>query len=179
MRNLPPGQTGVTVSQFVPNQPGPVIGPNLPLGGDYGAILAYFVERGRPTYGFADLPPNMAVVAVELFFYVPLAGVEPAVYLFLDSSLVPQYWYYVYRYVSDNIVPPDASVGPVSGSPGSLVLISGNVYGPPNQGLFPGHLPPSQGATPSGLPATVTCTPSGNPFLTQVTLGTAPFYWQF
>lgn len=69
-----------------------IYGPGLPIGGDYGTILTYFVNRGRPTYGFFGMPPGMAVVGVEAFDldFVVLA---PVVYLFLDQSMVTESWY--------------------------------------------------------------------------------------
>ena len=67
---------------------------DLPIGADYGAILSYFVGKGLPTYKFADQPAEKACVALVCYLVVliPL----PLVYLYLDNSLLPQYWYYVY-----------------------------------------------------------------------------------
>ena len=147
------GHTPGSMAISTINHPSPhvVYGPGLPIGGDYGTILAYFVNRARPTYGFFGLPPSMAVVGVEAFSldFVVLA---PVVYLFLDQSMVAESWYYVYRYLygtaMDKLSPP-ASTGPVSGSPGPLTLISSNVIVQPNNGFFsPCMLPKSSGAMP-------------------------------
>jgi hypothetical protein len=158
------------------------MGPGLPIGGDYGTILAYFVNRGRPTYGFAGMPPSKAVVGVEVFLYA--LGLAPQVYLFLDQSMAAESWYYVYRYLYGtawgSIAPPLATAGPVSGSPGPLVLISSNVGGPPNGGVFWCELPKSAGATPSGAAShwswskLATIEQMGNPLLVQISLGNAP-----
>src|ERR1039457_6872913 len=106
-----------------------IYGPGLPIGGDYGTILTYFVNRGRPTYGFSGMAPGMAVVGVEAF-NLDFVVLAPVVYLFLDQSMVTESWYYVYRYLygtaADKISPP-TNTGPVSGSPGPLTLISSNV----------------------------------------------------
>ena len=158
-----------------------IYGPGLPIGGDYGTILTYFVNRGRPTYGFSGMAPGMAVVGVEAF-NLDFVVLAPVVYLFLDQSMVTESWYYVYRYLygtaADEISPP-ANTGPVSGSPGPLTLISSNVTVQPNNGFFsPCMLPKSQGAMPlqgvgkmslSKIPELF-----GNPMLVQVSLGHAP-----
>jgi hypothetical protein len=155
-------------------------GPGLPIGGDYGTILTYFVNRGRPTYGFTGLPPSMAVVGVEVFV-VAFIVLVPVVYLFLDQSMVAESWYYVYRYLygstlSGASLPPNT--GPVVGSPGPLTLISSNVMGAPNNGFFDCVLPKSQGAMPlSGvgkLKLSEVPEAMGNPMLVQVSLGHAP-----
>jgi len=155
-------------------------GPSLPIGGDYGTVLAYFVNRGRPTYGFAGMAPSKAVVAVETFVFA--LKIAPLVYLFLDQSMVSESWYYVYRYLygSGSLVGASvpASAGPVSGSPGPLVLISSNVAGTPNNGTFFCELPKSAGAMPSGHHCSMSKLPKyelmGNPLLVQVSLGNAP-----
>src|ERR1035438_10398277 len=64
-----------------------IYGPGLPIGGDYGTILTYFVNRGRPTYGFSGMVPGMAVVGVEAF-NLDFVVLAPVVYLFLDQSMV-------------------------------------------------------------------------------------------
>jgi hypothetical protein len=103
------GHGGVPVVYTGPQPPGGVIGPNLPIGGDYGTIVSYFIMRGRPTYGFSDQPPGMAVVAIELFALFP-GAIMPCVYLYLDSSMVSECWYYAYRYVN-NLAPPGMTTG--------------------------------------------------------------------
>ncbi len=155
----------------------PLYGPGLPIGGDYGTILAYFVNRGRPTYGFSGMHPSMAVVGVEAF-NVDFVAVVPVVYLFLDQSMAAESWYYVYRYLYgtalDKFSPP-ANTGPVSGSPGPLTLISSNVMllQPNNSYFSPVVLPKSSGAWPLGKGKTSLET-VGNPMLVQISLGNAP-----
>jgi len=158
-----------------------VYGPDLPIGGDYGTILAYFVSRGRPTYGFFGMPPSMAVVGVEAF-NVDFVALAPVVYLFLDQSMVAESWYYVYRYLYgtalDKFSPP-SSTGPVSGSPGPLTLISSNAAKTPNNGYFsPCVLPKSAGARPLGGAGKTKSLDKlevmGNPMLVQISLGNAP-----
>jgi hypothetical protein len=160
-----------------------VYGPGLPIGGDYGTVLAYFVNRGRPTYSFFGMPPSMAVVGVEVFV-VAFVAIVPVVYLFLDQSMVAESWYYVYRYLYgtalDGISVP-ANTGPVGGSPGPLTLISSNVTGAPNHGYFcPCVLPNSLGAMPLGGVGKKTKSSlakvevMGNPMLVQISLGKAP-----
>src|SRR3984957_11290286 len=78
--------------------PPPLVVPFLPLGGDYADILAYFVERGRPTYQFTGMPVTMALAAIELWAPVAIAPV-PFVYLFLDNSIASQSWYYISAYL--------------------------------------------------------------------------------
>lgn len=158
-----------------------VYGPGLPIGGDYGTVLTYFVNRGRPTYGFFGMPPSMAVVGVEAFT-VALLVLVPVVYLFLDQSLAAESWYYIYRYLYGSA--PDArsprpNTGPVSGSPGPLVLISSNVMGMPNNGYFsPCVLPKSSGAMPlQGVGKKISLSGIeviGNSQLVQISLGNAP-----
>ncbi|HLK47272.1 MAG TPA: hypothetical protein VKT49_04005 [Bryobacteraceae bacterium] len=152
-------------------QPQQVVGPNLPLGGDYGTVVSYFITRGRPTYAFSDQPPNMALVAIELFAFLP-GALMPLVYVYLDSSMVSESWFYVYRYVN-NLAPPGPSTGAATGSSGPLVLISANVYLPPNEGIMLAQIPQSSGAVPAGSPGAVYY-PANNPLLTQITLGNAP-----
>ena len=176
-----------------------VYGPGLPIGGDYGTILTYFVNRGRPTNGFYGMAPSKAVVGVEAFFNSSLHNLEPVVYLFLDQSMVAESYYYVYRYLYGTApaktiianpfsIPvstptdssPPANTGPVSGSPGPLTLISSNVMVvQPNNGYFcPCVLPRSSGAMP--LPGVGKTSLSkvpelmGNPMLVQISLGNAP-----
>ena len=147
-----------------------IVGPNLPLGGSYGDVLSYFVERGRPTYQFSDMPVEMALVAVELWAYLP-GAIMPCVYVFLDASLISECWYYVYRYVNP-LAPPAPTTGAVGGSPGPLGLISQNVALPANEGIFLAVLPPSLGAVPPS--GDVTYYPSSTSLLRQVSLGVAP-----
>lgn len=158
-----------------------VYGPDLPIGGDYGTILAYFVNRGRPTYGFSGMPPSMALVGVEAF-NVDFVALVPVVYLFLDQSMVAESWYYVYRYLYGTAL-DGASVpvntGPVSGSPGPLTLISSNTTKTPSNGYFsPVVLPKSAGATPLGGAKKTKSVDKlevmGNPMLVQISLGNAP-----
>ena len=59
------------------------------MGGDYGTILAYFVRKGLPTYRFADLPPQMACVAV-VFYAAAFVFPIPFAYVYLDNSLLAQ-----------------------------------------------------------------------------------------
>ena len=159
-------------------------GPGLPIGGDYGTVLSYFVDRGRPTYGFAGMAPDLAVVAVEVFT-VDFVVVVPSVYVFLDQSMTAESWYYVYRYLygstklSSYSLPMNA--GPVSTSPGPLTLISTNAFGPPSNGYFsPCVLPNSSGAMPLGgvgkvkKSALEKVETMGNPMLVQISLGNAP-----
>ena len=107
---------------------------DLPVGGDYGSILAYFVERFFPTWRFLNMNPDLACVAAFAF----LMGDEavPAVYVYLDSSLVPNSWYYIYRYILLGKVPVPPTTGPVAGSPGPMTLISSNHFFPPPDGYF-------------------------------------------
>ena len=83
------GGSSSAISRLGPSSPPLVYGPDLPIGGDYGTILAYFVNRGRPTYGFFGMPPSMAVVGVEAF-NVDFVALVPVVYLFLDQSMVSE-----------------------------------------------------------------------------------------
>lgn len=165
--------------QMVNTGPQPVVGPNLPIGGDYGTVVSYFIMRGRPTYGFSDQAPGMALVAIELFALFP-GVILPCVYLYLDSSMVSECWYYEYRYVN-NLGPPATTMGAVSGSPGPLVLISENVYLPPNEGIMLAQIPQSPGAIPAAT--NLVYNPANNPLLTQVTFGNAPVleppWWSF
>ena len=172
---------GVRTASLVPG----LLAPSLPIGGDYGTILTYFVNRHRPTYGFAGMPPGKAVVAVEVFlvegFFLKVEAV-PQVYLFLDQSMVSESWYYVYRYLYGTGflagTPAPPATGPVSGSPGPLVLISSNVAGPPNKGTFHCELPKSAGAMPSGVHLSQSKLAAneqlGNSLLVQISLGNAP-----
>jgi hypothetical protein len=161
-----------------------IYGPDLPVGGDYGTVLSYFVDRGRPTYGFSGMAPDLAVVAVEVFV-VALVVIVPVVYLFLDQSMTAESWYYAYRYLygstkmSSYSLPMNA--GPVSGSPGPLTLISTNTFGPPSNGYFsPCVLPKSSGAMPLGgvgkakKSSLSKVETMGNPMLVQFSLGNAP-----
>jgi hypothetical protein len=158
-----------------------IYGPGLPVGGDYGTVLAYFVDRGRPTYGFAGMAPDMAVVAVEVFV-VAFVVIVPVVYLFVDQSMTAESWYYVYRYLyGAKPFSPPPNTGPVSGSPGPLTLISSNTFGSPSNGYFcPVVLPNSSGAMPlSGVgkvkkSALAKVETMGNPMLVQISLGNAP-----
>jgi hypothetical protein len=171
--------TSGAISTIGPSSP--VYGPGLPIGGDYGSILAYFVNRGRPTYGFVGMAPSMAVAGVEAF-NVDFVALVPVVYLFLDQSLVAESWYYVYRYLYgtalEKLSPPPGT-GPVSGSPGPLTLISSNATKTPNNGYFsPCVLPKSAGAKPLGAAGKTKSLDKlevmGNPMLVQISLGNAP-----
>jgi len=170
--------SGTSVPSPIAGIPSPY-GPGLPIGGNYGAILTYFVNRGRPTYCFFGMPPSMAVVGVEAFMG-GLLSVLPMVYLFLDQSMVAESWYYVYRYLLQpfgTTLSPPANTGPVSGSPGPLTLISSNVMGLPNNGFFcPAVLPDSSGAVPLGVSKSSLSSvyKMGNPLLVQISLGQAP-----
>ena len=173
-----------TSSVITPHSSSYIYGPGLPIGGDYGTVLSYFVDRGRPTYGFAGMAPDMAVVAVEVFV-VAFVVIVPVVYLFLDQSMTAESWYYVYRYMYGSTALASYSVptnaGAVSGSPGPLTLISSNIFGPPSNGYFsPSVLPNSSGAMPlSGVgkvkkSVLAKVEKMGNPMLVQVSLGNAP-----
>jgi len=173
-----------TSSVITPRSSAYMYGPGLPIGGDYGTVLSYFIDRGRPTYGFAGMAPDMAVVAVEVFV-VAFVVIVPVVYLFLDQSMTAESWYYVYRYMYGSTALASYSVptnaGPVSGSPGPLTLISSNIFGPPSNGYFsPSVLPNSSGAMPlSGVgkvkkSVLAKVEKMGNPMLVQVSLGNAP-----
>ena len=171
-------RTSSAISTTGPSSTHLTYGPGLPIGGDYGTILAYFVNRGRPTYGFFGMPPSMALVGVEAF-NVDFVALVPVVYLFLDQSMVSDSWYYVYRYLYgtalDKLSPPSGT-GPVSGSPGPLTLVSSNATKTPSNGYFsPVVLPKSAGATPLGKPKSVDkLEVMGNPMLVQISLGNAP-----
>lgn len=175
---LNPSQAPRAIPAVAHFGPQTTVGPNLPLGGSYGDVLSYFVERGRPTYQFSDLSVEMALVAVELWAYLP-GAIMPCVYVFLDSSLVAEAWYYLYRYVMP-LAPPAPTAGPMNGSLSPLGLISQNVTLPANEGIFLAMLPPSLGAVP---PGGVAYHPSSASLLTQVSLGTAPIieppWWTF
>jgi len=133
--------------------------PDLPIGGSYGDLLAYFVGKNVPTFRFVDMPASMACVALG-FAYIAVFFPIPVAYLYLDNSLTSQTWYYVYRYLADSqyAIPP--SVGPVSGSSGPLTMISEDPSLMPADGGIPFFLPPP--------------TPQNNTNLVQVTLGQAP-----
>jgi hypothetical protein len=52
--------------------------PDLPIGGSYGDLLAYFVGKNVPTFRFVDMPASMACVAlgfayIAVFFPIPIA----------------------------------------------------------------------------------------------------------
>ena len=176
---LNPNQTPRLIPVVPHLGPQITVGPNLPLGGDYGDVLSYFVARGRPTYQFSDLPVEMALVAVELWAILP-GAIMPCVYVFLDSSMSAECWYYLYRYVCP-LSPPAPTAGPMSASPGPLGLISQNVALPANEGIFLAVLPPSLGAVPPS--GSGTYYPSSSSLLSQVSLGTAPVieppWWTF
>ena len=167
------------ISTIGPSSPPLVYGPDLPIGGDYGTILTYFVNRGRPTYGFFGMPPSMALVGVEAF-NVDFVALVPVVYLFLDQSLVAESWYYVYRYLYGTALDGTSvpvNTGPVSGSPGPLTLISSNTTKTPSNGYFsPVVLPKSAGATPLGgaKKSVDKLEVMGNSMLVQISLGSAP-----
>ena len=135
---------------------------DLPIGADYPTILAYFVAKGRPTYRFADLPAEMACVALAC--YIVAIVPVPAVYLYLDDSLLPQYWYYVYRYIlygySESAPAALQQVAVVPNSPGAMTLILADKTQSPALSCFGANLP-APWATP-------------NPHLAQVSLGNAP-----
>jgi len=135
---------------------------DLPMGGDYATILSYFVGKGRPTYRFADLPPQMACVA--LVCYVVALIPIPAVYLYLDNSLLPQYWYYVYRYILYGLsgVAPSAlqQIGIAPNSPGPMTLVLSDKGQTPALAAFGTNLPAPW--------------PNPNPMLAQVSLGNPP-----
>jgi hypothetical protein len=152
--------------------PPPLVGPFLPLGGDYADVLAYFVERGRPTYQFTGMPVTKALVAIELWAPVAIA-LLPFVYLFLDASIASQSWYYVSAYLSNGGPVDNPSTGAVSGSPGPMTLISNDLTLPPNEGIMSAYIPSSQGCTVSNEPG-YTFPGLNNPMLQQVTFGSAP-----
>ena len=152
--------------------PPPLVGPFLPLGGNYADILAYFVERGRPTYQFTGMPVTKALVAIELWAPVAVALV-PFVYLFLDNSIASQSWYYISAYVWNGGT-PYANAGAVSGSPGPMTLISNDLTLPPNEGIMLGVIPTSQGCTVANSNPPYTYPGLTNPMLTQVSFGSAP-----
>ena len=152
--------------------PPPLVGPFLPLGGDYADILAYFVERGRPTYQFTGMPVNMALAAIELWAPVAIAPV-PFVYLFLDNSIASQSWYYISAYLWNGGM-PYAHAGAVSGSPGPMTLISNDLTLPPNEGIMMAVIPPSQGCTIANQNPPYTYPGLNNPNLQQVSFGAAP-----
>jgi hypothetical protein len=152
--------------------PPPLIGPFLPIGGDYADVLAYFVERGRPTYQFVGMPVNMALVAIEVWAPVAIT-ILPFVYLFLDNSMASQSWYYISAYLNNGGRPDNPSTGAVSGSPGPMTLISNDLTLPPNEGIMSANIPSSQGCTPSNEPG-YTFPGLNNPMLQQVTFGAAP-----
>jgi hypothetical protein len=95
--------------------------PDLPLGGSYSSLLEYFVLKGVWTYQFAGIPPDKACAVLGVVFWnykVTPKVYQFAMYLYLDNSLAPNDWYYVYRYLlgGQSDVPP--STAPKSGSPG-------------------------------------------------------------
>jgi hypothetical protein len=142
-----------------PSQPTPEsLYPDVPAGGDYGSLLAYFVRKNIPTFRFADLPPDKACVAMGcayLAIFVPI----PMAYLYLDNSMTSECWYYVYRYLANGSYATPPSVGVYKGN-GPMSLIGDDPSRPPADALLP-FLIPSPGNPP-------------NPNLVQVSIGKAP-----
>lgn len=131
--------------------------PDLPTGGDEGSILSYFIGKNVPVYRFVDMPASQACIALGYVYqvlFIPL----PMAYLYLDSSLMGETWYYVHRYLFSGQAPVNPGVGPVSGGDGPLTLISEDS---------------TQATADVGLPFFVPPVLS-NPYVLQVTLGKPP-----
>jgi hypothetical protein len=152
--NQPASPTATTPDQtYDPNAP-----PGFP---DFGSLLAYWVNRNRPTYRMADMASNMGLLAVESVTIVMIVGV-PNGYFYLHKSLVPQCWFYVYRYVLNNMVAPPASVGPAAGDY-EYVMIQKDTSLPPWQSAISAALPPAIMDNHNLVPLT-TGTVGCNPF---------------
>jgi len=167
IRGSAPGGFGAAIDRSAPpsgNPPPPsLLYPDLPVGGDYGSILTYWVRKNVPTFRFAGLPADQACVALGFEMLVAFILLSCG-YLYLDKSMVPNASYWINLYLGNGRWPGVPGSGPVSGSAGPLTLISTD----------PGAAAPADGYCPFFPP--LPGTDFDNPNLVQVSFGQAPLY---
>jgi hypothetical protein len=133
--------------------------PNLPLGGDSKTIQAFAASYSLPVFQFTGLSVDKALLVFN-WISIPLCVMCFGL-LYLDDSLAAQDWFYIYRYVVNNMAAPGPGIAPAIGAPGPMRLIMNQ-----NTALMPFILPAPFSKAGSWPPV--------NPNLTLVSGGAVP-----
>jgi hypothetical protein len=116
-----PGMMGGSISVFKAPQDMSLVYTDVPTGGSSDSIRAYAAAHNLPVFQFADYPPEKALLLfswITVPFCVMCLG-----FLYLDQSIAGQSWFYIYRYLVNNLAPPGPGVGPAPGGSGPMSLI--------------------------------------------------------
>jgi hypothetical protein len=153
--NLPSG----LITSFSATKDESLYYPNLPLGGSSKSIQAFASSYNLPVFKFTDYSVDKALLVFN-WISVPLCVMCFGL-LYLDASLAAQDWFYIYRYLVNNMAAPGPGIAPAIGASGPMKLITNQ-----NSAFMPFVLP-----APIARPGSW---PPPNPNLSLVNGGAVP-----